>query len=352
MQEPHIRSRGPAAQEGPPPALLMPGQGAQYRGMGTGLYRDLPAFAALVDRVFEVMGRAGDELRSDWLAADPVLPLEHVLRSQPLLFAIDYALGRLLMDLGLRPAVMLGHSVGELAAATLAGVFDLDGAVRFLRARGRHLTRAPAGGMVAVAASRKEVTPHLRPGADIGAVNAPRQTVVAGRGGPLRATTAALRDAGFIVTPVSSLTPFHSTALKPVVEVIRRVLSGTPMQAPAIAMVSGYTARRLADAEATDPMYWARHDTDPVLYWPALESLLAAGPHLLIECGPGQGLTTLARRHPDVRSGRCEVLSLLGSGASGPGGEAMHFAAAVARLRFRGPHAAAARAAREGRVVS
>ncbi|MBO0806716.1 MAG: acyltransferase domain-containing protein [Actinobacteria bacterium] len=332
MQEAAIRSRGPALLGALPPALLMPGQGAQYPGMGTGLYQRLPAFAALVDGVFEIMGRAGDELRSDWLAADPVLPLEHVLRSQPLLFAIDYALGRLLLDLGLRPAVMLGHSVGELAAATLAGVFDLDGAVRFLCARGRHLARAPAGGMIAVAASREQVVPYLQPGADIGAINAPRQTVVAGHGGPLRATAVALRGAGFAVAPVFSLTPFHSSALEPVVGAIRRALSGTAMRAPAIAMVSGYTARHLADAEAVDPMYWARHDTDPVLYWPALEALLADGPHLLIECGPGQGLTTLARRHPDVRAGRCEVLSLLGSGASGPGGEARQFAAAVERF--------------------
>jgi acyl transferase domain-containing protein len=79
-------------------------------------------------------------------------------------------------------------------------------------------------------------------------------------------------------------------------------------------------------------MYWARHDTDPVLYWPALEALLAAGPHLLVECGPGQGLTTLARRHRDVRSGRCAVLSLLGPPAAGPDREAGHLAAAIARL--------------------
>ena len=320
-----------------PPALLMPGQGAQYPGMGTGLYRDLPGFAAILDEVFDLMGPAGTELRSDWLAADPALPMEHVLRSQPLLFAIDYALGRLLTGLGLRPAVMLGHSVGELAAATLAGVVDLRGAVRFLLRRVSHLARVPEGGMVAVAASRAEVTPYLRPEVDIGAVNAPRQTVIAGPGPALAATADALRQAGVTCAPVFSLTPFHSNVLAPVVDVIRRALAGTPLRPPEIAMISGYTARRLTDAEAVDPMYWARHDTDPVLYWPALESLLATGPHLMIECGPGQGLTTLARRHPDVRSGRCGVLSLLGPPASGPGGEAGHFAAAVARLGLRMP---------------
>jgi [acyl-carrier-protein] S-malonyltransferase len=313
-------------------ALLMPGQGAQYPGMGTGLYRDLPGFAAILDEVFDLMGPAGTELRSDWLAADPVLPMEHVLRAQPLLFAIDYALGRLLIEAGLRPAVMLGHSVGELAAATLAGVVDLPGAVRFLLRRVSHLAQVPEGGMLAVAASRADVTPYLRPQVDIGAVNAPRQTVIAGPGPALAATATALRQAGVTCAPVFSLTPFHSSVLAPVIDVIRRVLAGTPLRPPRIAMISGYTARRLTDAEAVDPMYWARHDTDPVLYWPALESLLATGPRLLVECGPGQGLTTLARRHRDVRSGRCGVLSLLGPPAAGPAAEAGHLAAAAARL--------------------
>ena len=331
----------PAAQSAAlPAALLMPGQGSQYPGMGTGLYRDLPAFATIIDAVFQVMVVAGDELRHDWLAADggpdgdtePLLPLNHVSRSQSLLFAIDYALGRLLVDLGLGPAVMLGHSVGELAAATLAGVFDLDVAVRFLLRRADHLAGAPAGGMMAVAACAADVRPHLRPGTDIGAVNAPRQTIIAGTGAALRATAAALTQAGFTSAPVPSLTPFHSAVLEPVVEVLRGQLTGEPLRAPAIAIVSGYTTHLLTAAQATDPMYWAHHDVDPVLYWPALESLLASGSHLLIECGPGQGLTTLARRHPDVRSRRSQVLSLLGSPGQGPDGEADRFAAAVTGL--------------------
>jgi [acyl-carrier-protein] S-malonyltransferase len=278
------------------------------------------------------MGVAGDELRSDWLAADPRLPINHVRRSQPLLFAVDYALGRLLMDLGLRPAVLLGHSVGELAAATLAGVFDLHGAVRILQDRVGRLAGAPAGGMVAVAASRAEVTPYLRLGVDIGAINAPRQTVIAGAEEPLRTTVDALREAGFTCAPVSSLTPFHSAVLQPVVDAARPLLARVPAHPPKIAVVSGYTARRLTDAEAVDPLYWARQPVDPVLFWPALQTLLAGGPHLLIECGPGQGLATLARRHPDVRAGRSEVLPLVGSSAAHPESEAENFAAAVVRL--------------------
>lgn len=312
----------------------MPGQGAQYLGMGSGLYRAVPAFSAMLDKVFHLMGGAGDDLRSDWLAADPVLPIDHVRRSQPLLFAIDYSLGKLLMTMGLRPAVLLGHSIGELAAATLAGVVALEDAVRVLRQRVGQLAGAAKGGMVAVAASREEVEPHLRSGVNIGAVNAPRQTVISGTDDALRTTSDVLRGKGFTLAPVSSLTPFHSAALQPVVDDARHLLSTFPLRPPRITMVSGYTGRNLTGTEATDPMYWARHPVDPVLFWPALQTLLASGPYMLVECGPGQGLITLARRHRDVRTGRCEVASLIGSPETGPDGEAGHFATVAERLRL------------------
>lgn len=310
----------------------MPGQGAQYHGMGSGLYRALPAFSAVLDEVFHVMGEAGDELRADWLAADPVLPIDHVRRSQPLLFAIDYSLGKLLMTMGLRPAVFLGHSMGELAAATLAGVVSLEDAVRVVLHRVGELARAPKGGMVAVAASRAEIEPYLGPGVDVGAINAPRQTVISGTDEALRTTSDVLRGKGFTLAPVFSLSPFHNAVLQPVVDDARHLLSTLPLRQPRITMISGYTGRTLTGAEATDPMYWARHPVDPVLFWPALQSLLASGPHLLVECGPGQGLITLARRHRDVRAGRCEVMSLIGATGQGPEGEAGHFAAAAGRL--------------------
>nr|ARD70904.1 acyltransferase [Micromonospora echinospora] len=316
----------------PPPALLMPGQGSQYQGMGTGLYRDVSAFAAIIDEVFELMGRAGEQLRSDWLAASPQLPVDHASRSQPLLFAIDYALGRLLLDRGLRPAVLLGHSVGEMAAATLAGIFDLPGATRIVGQRVGQFTLVPPGGMAAVAASRAEVEPYLRPGVDVGAVNTPRQTVIAGADEPLRTTVDALRQAGYTCAPVPSTVPFHSEWLRPAVAPACSLLASLPANPPRIPVVSGYTAGYLTEAEVKDPRYWAEHPVNPVLFWPALARLAEAGPHLLVECGPGTSLTTFARRHPDVRSGRCEVLSLIGPAASGPAREAEHLAAAAARL--------------------
>ncbi|MFJ9109792.1 acyltransferase domain-containing protein [Streptomyces sp. NPDC102283] len=322
-----------AAPRGPEPVLLLPGQGAQYPGMGTGLYRDEPDFAAAADEVFRAMGATGDALRADWLAGRPAVPMDHVTRSQPLLFTLDYALGRVLLARGVRCHALLGHSIGEVAAATLAGVFALDDAVRLVLDRVADLTSAPAGGMLAVAASVAELAGRLPPGVDVGAVNAPRQTVVAGPADALARAAAELRGAGFVCADVPSRTPFHSAVLEPVVRTGLRALSGTRLGPPRIPMVSGYTAARLDMPTVTDPAYWARHPVDPVMFWPALETALAPGVRLLVECGPGQGLITLARRHPAVRSGQVEVLALLGPRTDRPGDETAHFRAACDRLR-------------------
>ncbi|MFJ8957559.1 acyltransferase domain-containing protein [Streptomyces sp. NPDC102381] len=317
------------AREDPGPVLLLPGQGAQYPGMGTGLYRDEPDFTAAADEVFHAMGASGDALRADWLAERPAVPMDDATRSQPLLFTLDYALGRLLLARGVRPHALLGHSIGETAAATLAGVFTLHDAVRLVLDRIADLTSAPAGGMLAVAASVAELDGKLPPGVEVGAVNAPRQTVVAGPADALARAAAELRAAGLVCVPVPSRTPFHSAALEPVVRTGLHTLRGTRMEAPRIPMISGYTARRLDAVTVTDPQYWARHPVDPVLFWPALETALASGARLLVECGPGQGLVTLARRHPAVRSGQVEVLALLGPRTGDPGEEAAHFRAAA-----------------------
>ncbi|MER6772869.1 acyltransferase domain-containing protein [Streptomyces bacillaris] len=322
--------------EGLSPVLLFPGQGAQYPGMGTGLYRAEPQFAAAVDEVFAAMGPNGAELRTDWLSEAPVLPLVHVTRSQPLLFTLGHALGRVLLDRGLRPAALLGHSIGEVVAASLAGVFGLESAVRLVIDRVTRLASVPAGGMVAVSATVEETTARLRPEVEVGAVNAPRQTVISGPAEPLAATVEALRTDGFVCAPVASLTPFHSSALREVVSTGLESLAGRELCPPSIPIVSGYTAAPLKDEEATDPRYWARHPVAPVLFWPALESLLSRGPHLLAECGPGQGLVTLARRHPDVRAGRSTGLALLGPSGD-PGEEVRHFRTACARLSLAGP---------------
>jgi len=300
------RSTGPR-----PVALLLPGQGAQHVRMAAGLYPDEPLFTAVLDEVFEMLGEEGTRLRADWLSACPAVPIDHVTRAQPLLFAVDYALSRLVLSWGVRPVALLGHSMGELVAATLAGVFGLRDAVGVVRDRVRRALDAPPGGMLAVAASPGEVEPHLRDGVVIGAINAPRQTVLAGAEGPLRTVEAALGAQEISCRRVPSLTAFHSPVLAPANEGAERLFGALAMAEPNTTIYSGYTASPLRPEEATDPAFWARQPVDPVLFWPALEALLGDGDFLLVEAGPGQGLAQLARRHPAVRARRSAVVSLL-----------------------------------------
>ncbi|MEU5884568.1 acyltransferase domain-containing protein [Spirillospora sp. NPDC047279] len=315
-----------------PVALLLPGQGAQRQAMAAGLYRAEPEFTAAVDEVFESMGDDGARVRADWLADRPRVPIDHVTRAQPLLFAIDYALGRLVLSWGIRPAALLGHSMGELVAATLAGVFGLDDAVRLVRDRVRRADAAPPGGMLAVSASPAELDDLVGgdlaggdlaggdlAGGDVvvGAVNAPRQTILAGRNGPLEKVAEILRGRGVTCRRVPSLTAFHSPLLEAVNAGSERLVAEVRTSPPDIPIYSGYTGALLRPDEVHDPAFWARQMVAPVMFWPALEALLAAGDFLLLEAGPGADLATLARRHPAVR-GRRSVARTLLPGRPGP----------------------------------
>jgi acyl transferase domain-containing protein len=142
-------------------ALLFPGQGAQYPRMAAGLYGHEPVFTAAMDAVFTVLGERGTRLRAEWLSGDEDVPLDDGTRAQPLLFAVGYALGRMVLGWGVRPTALLGHSVGELVAATLAGVFSLPDAVRMMNARIGAVVATPPGGMLAVAAGAQELLPYL-----------------------------------------------------------------------------------------------------------------------------------------------------------------------------------------------
>jgi [acyl-carrier-protein] S-malonyltransferase len=319
-------------------AFLLPGQGSQHAQMAAGLYRHEPAFTEAMDAVFAALGTDGDRLRADWLADRPAVPLDEVTRSQPLLFAVDYALGRTVMSWGVRPDALLGHSVGELAAGALAGVFSVADAARVLWERVLLLAATPPGGMLAVAAAAAELTPFLTADVVIGAVNAPRQTLLAGPERPLAAAERALRASGLRYRRVGATAAFHSPAVALAAQA-GAVLRAVTLRPPVLPVLSGYTAAWLSAAEATDPGFWAAQPAAPVRFGPALDALLAERDFLLVEAGPGQGLSSLARRHPAVLAGGSASIAML---PAGPGGEpADRAAAAAAAARLRAAAAAA-----------
>jgi [acyl-carrier-protein] S-malonyltransferase len=313
-------------------ALLFPGQGAQHIRMAIGLYRREPAFTEAIDEVFDAMGATGAELRTDWLAERPAVAMDHVTRSTPLLFAVDYALGRLVLDWGVRPAALLGHSAGEMAAAVLAGVFELPEAARLVCERVRVLATAPHGGMLAVAASEFQLRPYLGRDLGVAAVNAPRQTVLSGLTASIAAVEQRLRADGFACRRVPALSPFHSPVMAGLAVVETPMFARATMRPPRQRLFSAYTGGRLSDRDATDAAFWATHPSRPVLFWPALDRLLRTGEYLLVEAGPGAGLATLARLHPAVASGRSEVVAMLPAPPSSPDQELRAVRAVAARV--------------------
>ncbi|HEX8630101.1 MAG TPA: acyltransferase domain-containing protein, partial [Catenuloplanes sp.] len=312
-----------------PVALLLPGQGSQYAGMATGLYGHEPAFTAAVDDVLRHMGPDGQRVRDDWLGITSTVDVDDVRRAQPLLFAVDYGLVRMLESWGVRPVAMLGHSAGELVAATLAGVFTLRDAVRAQLDRVRFTAGVPTGGMLAVAATAEQVRPYLTGDVAIAAVNASRQTMLAGTTGWLAQVRSRLTGAGMTVAVVPASSPFHSPAMAVVARRTEPGLAAMSLRPPERTMYSGYTGELLGAADATTPRFWARQVTDTVHFAAALDRLLGARDVLLVEAGPGQTLTSFARRHPAVRRGTSDAVALLPRGAAGDPGTVV---AAAARI--------------------
>lgn len=295
--------------------LLMftfPGQGSQHVRMAIGLYGTEPGFTAAFDRVIDHYGADGAAAREDWLAAVPDSHMDRPSRSQLLLFAIDYALGRAMLERGHVPSVMLGHSIGEVAAACLAGVMSLADVADLIRHRMRQLEDAPAGGMLAVAGTPEQVRAVLTDDVVIGAFNAPRQVVLAGPSAPLNEAAARLTELGLSSRRIPSQTGFHSPMLAEYaamsIDRIRRI----HLTEPTLQVYSCYRPGSL-DAYALQPEYWASHPVAPVRFWDALDAALidSVDPLIVIELGPGGGLTTLVRRHPTVRSGHHRVVSAL-----------------------------------------
>ncbi|MGW1927541.1 acyltransferase domain-containing protein, partial [Streptomyces massasporeus] len=191
--------------------------------MAAGLYEAVPEFAAPMDDFLAALGPEGARLREEWLRPAPNPALDDALVSQPLLFGVGYALGRCVTALsGHAPDVLLGHSVGELAAAALAGVFSPEDAARVMAARRTALAGRTGGGMLAVGAAVADVEALLAPGTAVAAVNGPRQTVLAGPAEPLARTAERLAAAGLVVRALRSGHAFHSPSLAGAAETYAR----------------------------------------------------------------------------------------------------------------------------------
>jgi acyl transferase domain-containing protein len=320
-----------------PVALLFGGHGSQHPMMATQLYGTEPVFTHAMGELFGPLGTDGDRLRADWLAGHPVDAAE---RGQPLLLALGYALGRTLQSWGVRPTALLGHSIGEVAAATVAGVLSMSDAAGLMATRTAAYRYAMPGGLLAVAGSTEELAPFLFGDVCVGVVNGPRQTMLAGPASELRDVADRLRSAGRTCVPARIPLPFHSPVLQPLAAVSEAALAKVELRPPDIDIYSTITARRLTHREAVDPGFLAAQVWRPVLFAPALDALLADQDVLLVEAGPARALTALARRHPAVEAGRSAVVAMLPGSAGRRGADRAAVLETAATLWLEGhqPH--------------
>jgi phthiocerol/phenolphthiocerol synthesis type-I polyketide synthase E len=292
---------GQAAARPPRVAFLFSGQGSQHPGMGAGLYDEEPVYRAAVDQCAELLrphlGRDVRDLLHAGAASGAADLLARTELTQPALFTVEYALARLWASWDVEPAAMVGHSVGEYVAATLAGVFALPDALRLVARRGALMQSVPAGAMVAVQLGEDEVRPNLAPELSIAAVNGPRTCVVSGPTEAIDAFAAALDEREVANRRLRTSHAFHSRMMDVILSAFHAEVAATPLREPDRPMLSNLTGGWVGAGQVTVPSYWVRHLREEVRFGDDLATLLAEGDWVLVEVGPGGQLAGLAAAH-------------------------------------------------------
>ncbi|WP_437997986.1 type I polyketide synthase [Sorangium sp. So ce185] len=322
-----LRTGGPVA--GPRPvAFLFPGQGAHRPNMGRDLYETEPVFRAEVDACASRLERhLGLDIRALLFPApaeleDAARRLDRTSMTQPALFVVEYALARLWMAWGLTPDAMLGHSVGELVAACVAGCLSLDDALALVAARGRLMEATPEGAMLAVSASEAEVAGWLGEEVALAAVNGPRQCVLSGRTAAIQRVEREAAGRGVEARRLRVSRAFHSHLMEGALDGFREAVGRVTLRAPRIPWVSNVTGTWITAAEAQDPGYWVRHLRSTVRFAGGVTALREEPERILLEVGPGQTLTALCRQVAGESLALASMPAVREAGAAGAGGAA------------------------------
>jgi len=297
--------------------FLFPGQGSQYVGMGKTLYHDELVYREAVDACAAILNPLmGLDIRdiifADETDANATELIKQTRYTQPSLFVTGYALAKLWMSWGIKPSVMIGHSIGEFVAATLSGVFSLEDGLTLVATRGKLMQDLPGGSMMSVRIPASDIASQLPSTCSIAAINGPQLCVIAGPESDIEKIKIELEAKEIICKLLHTSHAFHSPMMDPVVQPFTEVVKKIKLNAPQIPIVSTVTTQWLTEKESCNPLYWAGHLRATVKFADAVKQLWTEQPsYVLLECGPRNTASTLARQQA-TQPGAQKAISSLG----------------------------------------
>ena len=284
----------------PTVAFLCTGQGAQYRGMAKGLYEHQPVFEAALDDCAKVLNPLLEAPLLDFMFSEDAADerINQTGNTQPALFAVEYAIDKLLAASGIRPDVVMGHSVGEFSAAVIAGVMSLEDGAKLIAARGRLMQSLPeGGGMLSVFADEADVLPLLEgfeKTVAVAGLNAAGQTVVSGDLKDLGTIKEALAQKDIKAKELKVSHAFHSPLMNSILEEFKSVAAEITYSAPQIALISNLDGKVMQAAPDAD--YWVNHVRQAVRFKDGVDTAVSMGVGVFVEVGPNPTLTGLVKR--------------------------------------------------------
>jgi acyl transferase domain-containing protein/thioesterase domain-containing protein len=305
-----------ASENDPPVIFLCSGQGSQYLLMGRGLYESEPEFRSVIDFCADYLYQfIGIDLRTilfppDTETSSATELLDQTRLTQPALFVIEYALAKLWASWGIKPAAMIGHSVGELAAACIAGVFSLEAGLQIIAERGRLMQSLPSGSMTAVPLPENQVIPLLNGKLSLASVNGDGQCVVSGPDQAIGGLEKSLAGTGVQYNRLRVSHAFHSSMMDPILRGFADFVRKFELSPPRIPYISSATGSWITDGEATDPDYWARQLRQTVRFSDGIARALETPGAIFLEVGPGNTLSALCEQHRDFSAGHIVISSL------------------------------------------
>ena len=309
-----------APENEPPVIFLCTGQGSQYLSMARGLYGSEPVFRSTVDYCADYLQPLlGVDLRTILFPPESASPeasqlLNQTRFTQPALFVVEYAMAKLWASWGVEPTAMIGHSVGELAAACIAGVFSLDAGLQIIAERGRLIQSMPTGSMIAVPLPEHDVVSLLNGKfsgkLSLASINADQQCVVSGPDGAIAAFEESLAEKGMEHRRLRVSHAFHSSMMDPILREFAEFVRKFELAPPRIPFISSATGSWITDAEATDPDYWAGQLRQTVRFAEGIGHALKTRDAILVEIGPGNTLSALCEQNAEFSESHKVISSL------------------------------------------